>query len=56
MSQYYSLLSIVFMMSVVVIFDKVHFAKVKALFFKNGLMTEQDIDRMRAILSACQES
>ena len=55
MPQYFSLLSIVFMMSFVLLFDRVHLAKNNARFLRNGLMSEQDIERMRSILSACHE-
>ena len=55
MSHYYSLLSIVFMMSFVLLFDIGHLARGNARFCQNGLLSEQEIDRLLRILSACQE-
>jgi hypothetical protein len=43
------------MMSFVLVFDRVRTAKGHARFFKNGLLSGQDLDRLRSILSACQE-
>jgi hypothetical protein len=55
MSQYYALLSIVFMMSFVFVFDKAHLEKCNARFSKTGLLSRQEVDQLLRILSACQE-
>jgi hypothetical protein len=55
MSHYYALLSIVFMMSFVLLFDIGHLARINACFCKNCLLSAQDIARLQSILSACQE-
>ena len=56
MSQYYALLSIVFMMSFVFVFDKAHLEKCNARFSKTGLLSRHEVDQLLRILSACQES
>jgi hypothetical protein len=55
MSHYYALLSIVFMMSFVLLFDIGHLARGNARFVQNCLLSTQDIGRLQSILSACQE-
>ena len=55
MSQHFALLSIVFMISFVLLFDRVHFEKSNARFFKNCLLTAQEIGQLQNILSACQD-
>jgi len=55
MSHYYALLSIVFMMSFVALFDCLHLDTCNARFCKNGLLSGEDIDHLRKILSACME-
>jgi hypothetical protein len=55
MSRFYALLSIVFMMSFVIVFDKAHFERRNAPFWKTGLLSRQDVDRLVRVLSACQE-
>ena len=54
MSRSFALLSIVFMISFVLLFDRVHLEKSNARFFKNCLLTAQEIGRLQIILSACQ--
>jgi hypothetical protein len=44
------------MMNVVMVFDKSHFRKRNALFCEKNLLNSHDVDRLRDILSACQES
>lgn len=56
MSQYPALLSIVYMMTFVLLFDRFHFLKRNVRFLKKCLMSEDDIDRVRTILAACQEN
>jgi hypothetical protein len=55
MSQYYALLSIVFMMSFVMVFDKAHLEKCNARFWKTRLMSREEVDRLLKVLSACQD-
>ena len=56
MSQYYALLSIVFMMGFVFVFDKAHSENCIARFSKTGLLSRHEVDQLLRILSACQES
>ncbi len=55
MSHSFALLSIVFMISFVLVFDRAHIAGCYSRFCKNDLLNPQEIDRLRSILSACQE-
>ncbi len=55
MAHSYALLSIVFMMSFVLLFDRVHLKNLNARFVRNCLLSTQDIGRLQRILSACQE-
>jgi hypothetical protein len=55
MSQYFALLSIVFMVSFVFVFDKAHFEKCNARFWKTGLLSRREVDQLRRVLSACQD-
>jgi hypothetical protein len=55
-TEYYALLSMVFMISFVLLFDRMHFKTGNTRFCNTGLLDEQDIDRIRRIWSACQEN
>ena len=55
MSPHFALLSIVFMISFVLLFDRVHIERSHALFVKKCLLSAQDLGRLQRILSACQE-
>jgi len=55
MSHYWALLSIIFMMSFVLIFDRVHAVKRNIRFIRRCLMNDGDVNRLRLILAACQE-
>jgi hypothetical protein len=55
MSHYSALLSLVFMISFVALFDSRHVDGCNARFCKNGLLSPEDVDRLRSILLACQE-
>ncbi len=55
-TEYYALLSIVFMIGFVLRFDRMHFKTGITRFCNTGLLDEQDIGRIRRIWSACQES
>ena len=55
MSHYCALLSIVFMMSFVALFDCMHVDKRNARFCQRGLMSQEEVGRLRMILTACEE-
>jgi len=55
MHQYFALLSVVFMMSFVALFDSMHVDKRNARFCKEALMSPEEIDRLLNILSACRD-
>jgi hypothetical protein len=55
MNQYCALLSIVLMMSVVMMFDKVHYKRVFTRFWNMGLLSGDEIDQIRRVLEACEE-
>jgi hypothetical protein len=55
MSHYYALFSIVFMIGFVALFDSAHVDGCNARFCKDGLLSSQDIDRLRSIFLACQD-
>jgi hypothetical protein len=50
--QYYALLSIVFLMCVVVLFDRLHNSRL----WPKSLLSETEVDRLVRIWNACQES
>jgi hypothetical protein len=56
MSRYFALLSIVFMMGFVMVFDKVHLENRNARFCLTGVLSRQEVDQLLRILMACQES
>jgi hypothetical protein len=55
MSHFYALLSLVFMMSFVALFDSMHVDGSNTRFCKYGLMSQVDAQRLLSILSACQD-
>ncbi len=55
MHQYFALLSVVFMISFVALFDYTHLKGINRRFCKNGLMSQEEIQQLVSILSACQE-
>jgi len=55
MSHYIALLSIVFMISFVALFDCVHLDKCNTRFYKYGLLNGDEIEQLRRIVLACQE-
>jgi len=55
MSPHFALLSIVFMISFVLLFDRVHIERSHARFVKKCLLSAQELGRLQRILSACQE-
>ena len=53
----YALLSIVYMMSFVLLFDRVHFKNKLVNWLKGGnLMSRDELDQLQAIWAACQEN
>ena len=56
MSHSFALLSIVFMICFVLLFDRVHFAGWCTRYYTSALLNQQEIDRLQSILSACQEA
>ena len=55
LSQYYALLSIVFMMGFVLVFDAFHLRRRNARFLRTALMSSAEVNRLTAIFSACQD-
>ena len=55
MAQQFALLSIVFMMAFVIVFDRVHREGTNRKFCKNTLMSSTELDQLRSILAACQD-
>jgi putative exporter of polyketide antibiotics len=55
MAHYFALLSTVFMMVFVVLFEKVHDRR-KHEYGLVTLMTPEQVDRIRRIMAACQEA
>ena len=56
MTQCFALLSIIFMMAFVLVFDRVHHKAGNTRFCNGGLLDSQELNRLQAIWSACQES
>jgi hypothetical protein len=50
-----ALLSIVYMMSFVILFDRVHYKRRLAAWVSGALMTGKELERIMALWSACQE-
>jgi hypothetical protein len=56
MTHYFALLSIVFMISFVALFDVGHLARINSRFCKDDLMGGPELDRLQRILAACSEA
>ena len=56
MSQIFALVSVVFMMGFVVVFDWLHQGRRDSYFCANSLLGLGDVDRIRQILAACQDA
>jgi hypothetical protein len=53
----YALLSLVYMMSFVVLFDRMHYKHKLGQWLRGGnLMTGEEVDQIQAIWAACQEN
>jgi len=55
MEQQYALLSIIFMIGYVLLFDRVHRDHQDARFCSANLIGAQDLDRILQIMSACED-
>jgi hypothetical protein len=53
--QYSALLSVVFMIAFVLLFDRIHQERLSARFCSVDLLGEQDMTRILRILAACQD-
>jgi hypothetical protein len=51
----YALLSLVYMMSFVILFDRVHYKRRLCAWLSGAMMTGSELERLLAIWSACQE-
>ncbi len=56
MSHYYALFSVIFMIGFVCLFDCMHVEKWNARFCRDRLLSREEIDQLRKVLLACQES
>jgi hypothetical protein len=57
MTGQYALLSIVYMMSFVFLFDRLHFKRKLRAWLRGGnLMSRDELEQIQAIWSACQDS
>jgi hypothetical protein len=56
MGEQFALLSVVFMMGFVMVFDRMHWRRKNTWFWKKNLMTQEDLDRIMRILEASQET
>lgn len=54
MNQFYALLSMVFMIAFVLVFDRVHRAGFISRFCNSNLMSADDVDRLMRIAMACE--
>ena len=55
MERTYALLSIVFMMAFIIVFDSVHHKGRNARFCKTMLLSQHEVNRILAILTACYD-
>ena len=56
MTDHYALLSLVYMMSFVILFDRMRFKHKLGAWLRGGnLMSRHELERIQAIWSACQE-
>jgi hypothetical protein len=52
----FALLSVVFMMSFVMLFDKAHWRKIQARLRMIDLFSQDEMENLLKIMAACQES
>ena len=56
MTQFFALLSLVFKIAFVLVFDSVHHKRRNRRFWTSALLSPEEVDRIRRILAACEES
>lgn len=56
MSHHFALLSLIFMMSFVMVFDKAHWRRSISRFLSANLLSQDEVTQLQAIWSASQES
>jgi len=56
MTQFCALISIVFMMSFVMVFDRIHWRHIHRRLFPIDLLSTDELDRLQMIMSACREA
>jgi hypothetical protein len=57
MTAKYALLSLIYMISFVILFDRVHYKhKLTSWLLGSNLMSNDELQRLQAIWSACQEN
>jgi hypothetical protein len=54
MAQHYALLSVVFMMAFVMVFDRVHRAGCITRFCSDSLLNQNELEQLRKIVTACE--
>ena len=54
MNRQYALLALVHLMSFVIVFDRAHYKRRLGQWLSGALMTGQELERIMAIWSACQ--
>jgi hypothetical protein len=52
----YALLSLVYMMSFVILFDRKHYKNKLGNWLSGAMMSRDELERIQAIWSACQDS
>lgn len=55
MNHQYALLAVVYMIGFVVVFDRLHFKRRMGKWLSGALMSAQELERMMALWSSCQE-
>jgi hypothetical protein len=55
MTSHYALLSLIYMMSFVILFDRVHHKRRLNAWLSGAMMTGAELERLMAIWTACQE-
>ena len=55
MTHRYALLSLIYMMGFVMVFDKTHWRNKISRFLSGSLLSQEEVTQLQAIWSACQE-
>ena len=56
MTGHYALLSIIYMMGFVILFDRVHYKRRLQAWLSGAMMNAAELERLMAIWTACQEN